>query len=883
MSDFKNPEKKITGSNYLILGFFFLTGLTGLAYELVWIRLLILAFGSTQFAITTVLVVFMAGLAIGSLIFGRVIDRFHAPLKVYAAIEIFLGIYCVLSPSVFNLVRGIYVSLPGTGEEVRAGFEFAQFGLSFLALIIPTTLMGGTLPILVKYMVSSSGRVGFHTAVPYAVNTLGAVTGCLATGFFSLYVLGVKATVYAAGVVDIVVGVLVFLIFGRVLVTRVEEPEDIIYGEELAGNASESPVDSPISRSTLNKIILATFGLSGFCSLAYEVLWTRVFSLVLGSSIYAFTIMLATFLVGIGAGSIFFAPFIDRRKRPLLWFAGLEAVIGVTAMLSIFLYRELPFIFLYIKETFSARFWLFSFVQFILCAAIMIIPTFCMGAIFPLVGRIYSRGVSTVGKHIGDIYFFNTAGSIVGSFVGGFVLIPIIGVQKGVIIIVALNLAISAVLLNSASIAGKVKAALTTIIAIFFIGSVFGVPAWERTVMTMGLYVNPVISKDATGLKVAGLGKHLLYYEEGINAIITVRSEDTAGEIISYQANGKMEARAMGSKPAEAWALLGHIPMLLHKGEPTNALVVGLGSGITLGAMENYPLEYIDVVEIETGVVEASRYFSRANNNAVEDERAKLHITDGRSFLFTTDRKYDVMVSAVSDPWITGVSNLFTYEYFTELKNRLNADGIVSLWFQNYRITPKELKIGLNTFASVFPNVSVWFHYTDVLDFIVIGSVEPHSFNMEKLSAKFADQRIRKALGDIDILGPYDVLDLYLMGDKDLRRYLGDTVLNTDERPVLEFVLPKHMYLDPSLGVKTVERILAGVEDVVPPVEFHEEKAEEFYLNLGKTFNRSNFRLPQAFKVFNKVLEINPENKEARAYLESLRQELRSTYTKPSF
>jgi len=877
-----------SGASRLILVFFFLTGITGLAYELVWIRLLILAFGSTQFAITTVLVTFMAGLAFGSLVFGRLVDRYHAPLKIYAGIEILLGIYCILSPLVFTLVRNLYapvsaavIEAGGVGgaavgvEEVSAGFELAQFALAFSALIIPTTLMGGTLPILVKFLVAVSGRVGFHTAVPYAVNTLGAVTGCLATGFFALYFLGVKATVYAAGVADIIIGILVFVIFGRVIITHVFEPEELVYGSDIekAGASVSSALDTHISRSTLNNIVLATFAVSGFASLSYEVLWTRVFSLVVGSSVYAFTIMLATFLVGIGAGSIIFAPFVDRLKRPIAWFAGLEIVIAAAALLSIFLYRELPLLFFGLKESFAGRFWLFSLVQFMFCAAIMIIPTLCMGAIFPLVGRIYTRGVGTVGRHIGDIYFFNTAGSIAGSFVAGFMLIPVIGVQNGVILIVALNLVIAAVLVWSTSARASTRGVVIAALAIFFVGTTALIPSWERMVMTTGLYVNPVKEGRLKEIRTGGFTEDLAYYKEGINAVITVRTE---GNAVSYQANGKMEARAEGPRPAEAWSLLGHMPMLMHKGHAEDALVVGLGSGITLGAMEYYPLKDIDVIEIETAVVEASKYFSESNNNAIEDERVRLYITDGRSFLFNTPRTYDVIVSAVSDPWITGVSNLFTYEYFKELNAKLkDDDGIVSLWFQNYRITPAELKLGLNTFTSVFPYVSVWFHYTDALDFIVIGSRKPHSLDLPILAERFGDERIAAGLKVIGINNPFDLMELFLIGNTDLRRYIGTTGLNTDERPVLEFTLPKNMYLDPALGIKTVTEIVTSVENIVPPVTgVPEPRLSEFYTALGHTYNRSNFRLYQAYKAFQLALGVDPSNIEARKYADALAAEL---------
>lgn len=862
-------ERDSSRYNYLILGFFFLTGLTGLAYELVWIRLLILAFGSTQFAITTVLVTFMAGLALGSLIFGRLIDRFTAPLKVYAAIEIALGVYCIISPMVFNAVKEVYLALPSSEAAAHsASFQLSQFSLSFLALIVPTTLMGGTLPILVKYLATASGRIGLSTAIPYAVNTLGAVTGCLLTGFFALYVLGVKATVYTAGIIDVIIGVLILVIW-RGLKEKGET------GRKAAELSDADVIDFKEKKTNIGRILIPAFAISGFCSLTYETLWTRVFSLVLGSSIYAFTVMLATFLIGIGVGSILFAPFIDKRKNPVLWFAILEAVIGVVSLLSIFAYRELPFIFYNMKEAFAEEFWLFLFLQFLLCSSIMIIPTLSMGAIFPLVGKILAKDVKTVGKNIGDIYFVNTAGSIAGAFVGGFIFIPYIGVQSGVIITAALNVFIAVVFLNLSGIRFSKGAAGTVALTVGFTFTAFALPDWEKTLMTLGLYVNPI---KESRLKLLKEGRaedsKLVYYREGINAIITVRETGSVINTVSYQANGKEEARSTGGKPSEAWSILGHVPLLLHKGEPENALLVGLGSGITLGAMEHYPLKSIDVIELEPAVIEAARFFHESNENALDDPRAALHVTDGRNFLSSSRQKYDVIVSGVSDPWITGVSNLFTYEYFSELKDKLNDGGVVSLWFQNYRITPKEFKVGINTFASVFPHVSIWFHYTDTLDLVVIGSKEPHSFDLGKIGERFNDLRVRQSLARIGIKTPYDVFDLFLIGNEDIRAYALGAPLNTDERPILEFTLPKLLYLDPALGVKTVEELLVSVKNIVPPVDVPQEKQEAFFLDLGKTFYRSNFRLEQSLKLFRRVAEINPENKEALYYVESLAKEL---------
>ena len=855
----------ILRKHYLILTFFFLTGLTGLAYELVWIRLLILSFGSTQFAITTVLATFMAGLALGSVIFGRVVDRFSAPLKVYGVIEIVLGIYCIISPLVFHLVKYLYLyASPITPDSTfRAAFEPVQFALSLLVLIVPTTLMGGTLPVLVKYLARSE-KIGFNIALPYAVNTLGAVTGCLVTGLFALYYFGVNATVYVAGAVDIVIGVLILVLYKNA--PRVESGQ-------IRPEAAAAAFFSQGSKRRLNAVIISAFFLSGFASLAYEVLWTRVLSLVLGSSVYAFTIMLATFLAGIGIGSIAFAPFVDRCKKPVFWFALLEAVIGLFALASIFVYRELPFIFFNLKQAFGSQFWLFLVFKFLLASVVMIVPTLAMGAIFPLVTRIYSEGVGTIGRKVGNIYSVNTAGAILGSFAGGFVLVPFVGAQTGVMLIAGLNIALSVVILAFTAVQVRWKYLSGAAFAAAYAIIALSLPSWEKMAMTTGMYVNDYGDKQDASFEKWKFDEKLLYYHEGLNAIITVRSSGPNGEVISYQANGKYEARSENGKPPKSWAILGHLPAMLHKGEPKDALVIGLGSGVTLGMMGHYPYDSFDVVELEHAVVDAARFFSKANHNALDDPRVRMHVTDGRSYLASVEKKYDVIVSGVSDPWISGVSNLFTYDYFMELKSKLKEGGVVALWFSNYRNTPEDFKTGLNSFAAVFPNASIWFHYKAELDLVVIGTVGEHSLDMERLKAIFNRPEVLEELEAIDITSPYDIFSLYLAGGQDLRDFLKGAGINTDERPILEFSLPKSLYGKIN-GAERVRELLAASDEIAPPIALGNADPSDFYLELGKNYNRYQFRVPQALKAFEKSLEINPGQKEAALYAEKLRREL---------
>ncbi|MFQ5559143.1 MAG: fused MFS/spermidine synthase, partial [Nitrospinota bacterium] len=629
----------------LVLLFFFLTGATGLIYELVWTRILILTFGSTHFAITTVLTTFMTGLALGSLLFGKLVDKKSSPLRMYAFIELAIGIYCFLTPAVFAGIKYLYIEvLPPSQQFVT--FNPYQFFLSFLGIIFPATLMGGTLPAVIKYfsetqreMAIKSGaeqtfNIGLSSGLLYAINTLGAVTGTLATGTFLLFFFGIQNSLYLAGTIDIFIALALLAGFSF----RKTRPE---HHDE--SQKREPSFDADKKEHFTIRVVPYCFLFSGFASLAYEVLWTRVLTLVLGSSIYAFTIILTAFLAGISAGSILFSNFKKRGISSVDLFAALEALIAIAAICSIFLFANLPYIFGKLHLAFSGSFWLFLLLQFGICLAVMLLPTVCMGATFPVVSDIYAKGVTTVGRRIGNIYFFNTVGAIFGSFTAGFIMVPRFGIQTSIWLVALVNLAIFSLLIilkEGSERRKKIGATICAIIVPLFL--ITNLPKWDKNIMTLGPYVTPVYQEGGiSGRSKRLLESELLLYREGLNAVISVRER---GNHILYQANGKVEAKMIDNKPSEAWYLLGHIPLLLTP-DAEEALLVGLGSGVTLGAMAEYPLKGIDVVELEPAVVEASAFFSPAHHDPLKDPRVDLHITDGRGFLSSARKNYDVIIS----------------------------------------------------------------------------------------------------------------------------------------------------------------------------------------------------------------------------------------------
>lgn len=852
----------------LLLLCFFATGATGLVYEVVWARLLELYFGASQFAISTVLATFMAGLALGSAAGGRVADRLRRPLLAYAAAAIGVGLYCLATPGVFDAIGRLYLAGLGADDLHRASFQTRRFALAAAALLLPTFLMGTTLPVLVRHVVRDPRRIGADVGLLYGLNTLGAVAGCLVAGFVALPGLGIARTLQATGIADVALGLIVGLLALRAPAPSAEAPPASAPRRSgrrrrpARAEAATHAVDPSLLRA-----LPAVLALSGFAALAYEVLWFRVLGLVLGASVYAFTVMLATFLTGLALGSALGSRRLPGVASPLRALAGLQATVAFSAALGVALYPLLPAAFLALFGRLSEQPGLFLAVQSGVCAAVMGLPTLAMGAVLPTAAHLYARSHATLGARVGDLYAWNTLGAIAGALVAGFALQPALGIQRSILLVATLNLAVAvALLLQRDRVSGRRAAVPALLGAASFAGLVALLPGWDARRMTIGPYVNhQEIRRYLAGYERGDPVDDLLYYREGVNAVISVRRARD-GSWTSYQANGKWEGTV--GEAAPNWSLLGHIPLLLADA-PRSALLVGLGTGVTLGAMNQYPLERIDVVELEPAVVEAAAYFEEANRGALSDPRVAVHRVDGRTFLSAAGDRYDVIVSGVSDPWISGVSNLFTREYFQHVSRRLADGGVAAIWFQNYRISPDELRIALATLCAAFSEVSIWAPRDDPADLILVARKRPLRIDAERLHRRIQTEPDAEDLRAAGVASIFDFLNLLLLEDGDVRRWVRGAPLHTDDHPRLEFSLPLLLYTDAREGV--VERaweIVRQTRDLDPPVVVPEAIRASFYYALASTYSYYAYREHHAAALFRRVLELDPENEAARRYLE---------------
>ena len=765
---------------FLLLGAcFFLSGATGLVYQVVWLRMLGLVFGHTVYATTTVLVAFMAGLGLGSFLLARHVRRLRDLIAAYGWLEIGIGIYCAILPLLLAGAATAYIALHrafGLSYEV---FSLVQFGLVFVILLVPTTFMGGTLPVLGQALSRDQVGLGRTIGALYAVNTFGAVAGVALAGYILLPALGNQRTLLIAAAANLAVGVLA-LAYAR---KRGGRPRDIV-----AAGVAEDATSRPAPLGSDARLTVIALGVSGGISMVYEVAWTRALGLVVGSSTYAFTAMLLAFLIGIAGGSALYSWIWGNRRATPRTFAVLQAAIGFSMLGAMLLYEQLPRLFLAgLRWSDSAV--AIQLIQLAICVGALVVMTGFIGATFPAAVAAASRGAAHVGQDVGRTYAINTLGCIGGSVLAGFVLIPAVGLHASLRIAGAANFLLAAVLcVTLPSRFSRGRAAIAAAAALGALGASL-VPPWSLDVLASGVsvYARSYLESGWSSYLSRPTANDVIFYRDGLTATVSVHQ---VGNARFLRVNGKTDASTGGDLHTQL--LLGHVPMLLHPA-PREVAVIGLGSGITAGGIARYPLDRIDVVELEPAVREAGRLFAEHNGGVLDDRRVRVWIADGRNYLLTTPRQYDVIVSEPSNPWIGGLASLFTSEMFQHARARLRPGGIMVQWLQGYNLDSSDLRLIVRTFASVFPGATLWAPSSS--DFMLVGWSDAAAVDLPTLKARFeshadAGRDLRRA----GVTEWTQVLGQLILGGADLARLAGEGPLNTDDRLTLEFTAPRALY-----------------------------------------------------------------------------------------
>ena len=768
---------------------FILSGASGLIYEVIWMRQLTLIFGSTVFATTTVLTAFMAGLALGSFYFGRQIDRSaQSPLRIYALLEAGIGVFCLVWPLILAALGALYVLIHRNITSEFYTLSLIRFVLTFGVLLIPSTLMGGTLPVLTRFFVQRLEQLGVNVGILYALNTFGAVIGCVATGFFLIERMGIQQALFVGIAINFgVAGV-------AVLLTRASgqsETESARLESAPAGNLKRDRENVDIGSTERDivhsetfierlandkRLVLWAIGVSGFCALAYEVLWTRILVFFLGSTTYAFATMLAAFLFGIALGSLLFARWVDKlSSRAMGIFGIIQLGIGFFALLLMPAFEELYGMSRAFHSTFGGgRFW-----AFFSCFLVMSVPTFLMGASFPLVTKIYTGSANQLGRSIGNVYSVNTVGSILGSFCAGFIFIPLLGIRPSIVLMVALNTGIGCLLLFCS--AGAVSHRATGKAFLQGVGVAMPILNVGLAVILLLTVNQPLFLKSAI-FKTQRPGDTLVDYNEKVDATVTTLKDDEGVYRLYVDTNQAADASRWDSP---SHRVIAHLPLLLHP-RPKRALVVGFGMGLTSHSITQHGVR-VDAVELSSGVIAAAqKHFTHVNGNVFDNPLFNYRLNDGRNHILMTETKYDMISTGIIHPLVSaGSSNIYTADFYRLCKRILTADGIMCQWVPLHRLPEAHYKMIVRTFIEVFPHTTLWYKYTP--DFVIlIGTQEPLTIDYKNFIERARIASISEGLAADDLDG-MSLLDSFMMGPAAVREYAGEGPIHTDNRPRLEF------------------------------------------------------------------------------------------------
>jgi spermidine synthase len=800
----------------LLLLLFFCSGISGLIYQVLWLRILSLTFGVTIFAVSTVLASFMAGLAIGSFAAGKISDRLRNPLAAYGIAEVLIGLTALVTPELIQALQGGYQALYGAlgGAPLLVGA--VRIVLAFLILLVPTSLMGATLPIVIKSSLMRSEGLSQNVSLLYAVNTFGAIVGAGTAGFFLVGSLGIRSTTNVAAALNLLVGITALLAARGLVgawghgVEGQEEPLEAVphvaaHGTNgrledgaLAADARPLAADSrPLSPAL--RVVFWAFGISGCLSLAYEVVWSRVLSMFFNSSVYAFTVMLCTVLFGIALGSYALNPFMRRRWNWLLVFAVLELAVALTAVLSILTLSEMYTLTAVMQDLPGVRRVLSTPIRFMAFVSFVAIfpPMFLLGMTFPVAARIYAADAVDAGRRIGAIYSANVFGAIFGSVIAGFLLIPHLGSQNSLALLAAGNLLVGLALLWAArGVAPRVRA-LVALVPLVLLGAVvLGAPDMYATIFDgreQFLRTRPFVAEDSF---CAG---PTVWHEESLENTVSV--VQTPSDIYCLFTNSRGQTNTDPGL-VRYHRLIGHFGMLLHP-NPLDVLVVGLGGGATSGAASQWEDSRVDVVELSDGVVHAAPWFAAESYDVVNQPNVHLRVDDGRNYLLLTDRRYDVVTADIIRPNDAGAANLYSADYYRLVRNVLKDDGLMVQWLAPF--SDYQYKLLMRTFLDVFPYVTLW-SGGDLL----VGSKSPITVDPAALATKFRPSRHADALADIGFTDAQQVLDMYNANKDELVDVAGPGPIITDNFPYVEYFrsLPKDGYPDLSVYSHDVTEIL---------------------------------------------------------------------------
>jgi spermidine synthase len=779
--------------SWLFLLAYMCSGFAGLVYEVSWTRLLTLHIGHTTAAASAVVAAFLGGLTAGAAAGGRVAARLTARSALYAYVVLECGVAfaALLLPWVLRALTPFLAWAYGNGAP---GLLFPAVRLlSCLVLVfVPAAALGATFPLAIRWFTRQALNPASAGGALYAANTAGAAVGAVLTGFVLIpaigisgaTMIGIAASLIAAGSVTVV--------------ARFGDADEVVPATRQSSAAADRSRQKRPRSVTPEPVLTVPWwlgatvlGISGFAALVHEIVWTRILSLLLGPTTYAFAATLAAVIAGVAAGSAIGASLArdSRRAASRLAFALSGAAIA-TALTGAAAGGWLP-------RTIAAEAagsaaptgllppgtWL---------AAALILPTaMFLGAAFPLALALPRDSTASTAETYSAVYATNTIGNVSGALAAGFLLIPWLGLQTTLSVASGFLVIAAAVALAGSPL--RARARLTpAAAAIVAVAAIVVSPAWDRELLASGAYLYAPFVPKTLDLETQLKAGELLYYRDGASATVSVRRITGT---TTLAVDGKVDASNRNDMINQK--LAAHLPLLLHD-QPRDVAIVGLGSGVTAGAALRHPVTRVDVLEISPEVVEASAFFAEENHQALNDPRLHLIVGDGRSHLLLSKRKYDVIVSEPSNPWIAGVAALFTREFFAAVRARLAPNGVVCQWAHTYNISTENLQSIVATFRSVFPEGTLWL--VGEADVLLVAGIGPQGEDraiddrLPNIASHWKRPGVGPDLAEVGAVDPFAILSLYAAGPPELEQYAGSAVLLTDDRMALEFSGPRDLH-----------------------------------------------------------------------------------------
>ncbi len=750
----------------LVYALFALSGFCALIYEILWTKYLSLTFGTTMSAVSTVAATFMGGIALGSYLLGRFADRGSNLLKLYAFLEFGIAVTALMFAPTLALVEAFYVWLAENYAHQGSLVSFCRFFIPAMLLLPPSVCMGGTFPLMCRFFArnKSGGQIGRL----YALNTLGATLGAFCAGYVFIPLLGLSTTGYMAVGGSLLAG-------GATLwISRGHGAAD---ADGLVAASS-----STFLRPQRHRLVMLSIGMIGFFSLAYEILWTRLLLLFLGNTSYAFSLMLAAYLVGIALGGALYSRMVRPQLNEKRLFVILAALMAFSVLATVPFYDQLAYVFQFAHDVSKERWWHLSLLSFLIVFFVIGLPTILSGALLPAAVAIANPGKEHTGEGVGMVVLHNTVGAMLGSLAAGFLLIPWLGLQRSFIFLAILNLLLALGLMFRYRDGLKLQrwhgipAVLAAALALVAV-----LHQWNPVLLTSGVYCYAAKYRLLGGMDAVIGSDPVLELLEGPET--TVGVHETGDRKVRYfTVNGKVDGGS-GSDMATQ-TLIGQLPLLIHS-NPQDVFVIGLGTGITLGGVREHPVKTIKCAEISSEVVKASHHFDFLNHRPLADPRVDLVVGDGRNLLLTKQQTYDVIISQPSNPWQSGNANLFTADFYRLAERRLSKGGLFCQWIGLYDITPENLRSASQTFLETFPHVLV---FKENADLIMIGATEKINLDYQQIRQRLLQPPIAQVLAPIGIRSVGDLLARqYLFCDQCLVRFAAGAPLNTDDKPILEY------------------------------------------------------------------------------------------------